>query len=419
MLDPIAKDLYAELHARPLPAITLPSAVWQVLLKTNADEIQEIISSFYALNDQIPPENINGANKLVLQLNDCEVRLELHREFCSFLFIQHSIDEALLLDDSTPYSQEWLSQLSGNLLICNSVKLIPEQYQEIDKERIQNYFDEQRVIGSYLLDSKATVWTSFRLHNDSAKYVVFVADLSNVRIGFLLQQLIEFESYRILALLGFPKAKELIQELVFMDETLANILRRLPDAAHYAELELLLEITNLSTKIEALQVEASYRFRATRAYNELVHERLANLQEEPFEEMSTMSTFLNRRFNPAIRTCESVQEELYQLSNRVSSASRLLQVRVNVSMAEQNKALLASMDQRGYQQLRLQETVEGLSVVAISYYIVGLLEKIFKLSSNLPWSIEPKTLTAISIIPVVLFVWLGVRKVRTGITKKD
>ncbi len=418
MLDPIARELYAEIHARPLPSVTLPSSAWQVLIKTTRTESREMLKSFYLLNEQSPPESQPTANSYVMQLDGCEVRLETHREFCSFLFIQHHVDEASILDEKAPYSTEWLDGLPGKLLIRNSVKLIPDHYQEIDKQRMQNYFDGERIVGSYLLNSQATVWTSFRLHNDSARYVVFVADLSSVRTGYLLQQLVEFEAYRIMALLGFPRAKGLVQDLAKMDETLADILRRLPDAEHHAEQELLLEITRLSTKIEALQVDASYRFRATRAYNELVNERLANLKEEPFEEMATISTFLTRRFSPAIRTCESVQEELNQLSTRVDSASRLLQVRVNLSMEEQNKQLLASMDQRGHEQLRLQETVEGLSVAAITYYIVGLLEKLYKLSDKLPWSVDSKTLTALSIVPVALFVWLGVRRVRTAINKK-
>lgn len=419
MLDPIARELYAEIHARPLPSISLPCSAWQVLIKTTNEESRQVIRHFYLLKGQTPPEDQPRESGLLLQLDGCEVRLERHREFCSFLFIQHSINEETILDDKPPYSAEWLNDLPGTLLICNSVKLIPDHYQEIDKQRIQNYFEDQRIIGSYLLDSQASVWTSFRLHNDSARYVVFVADLSSIKTGYLLQQLVEFEAYRIMALLGFPRAKELVQELALMNDTLADILQRLPDAEHFAEQELLLEITSLSAKIEALQVDSSYRFRATRAYYELVNERLANLHEEPFEEMSTISTFLGRRFGPAMRTCESIQAELIQLSGRVASASSLLQVRVSVSMEEQNKELLASMDQRGHQQLRLQETVEGLSVAAITYYIVGLLEKVFKLSDNLPWSVEPKTLTAISIVPVVLLVWLGVRRVRTRINNHD
>jgi uncharacterized membrane-anchored protein len=46
---------------------------------------------------------------------------------------------------------------------------------------------------------------------------------------------------------------------------------------------------------------------------------------------------------------------------------------VDVAISVQNRSLLESMDRRAGLQLRLQKTVEGLSIVAISYYAVGLV----------------------------------------------
>ncbi len=43
-----------------------------------------------------------------------------------------------------------------------------------------------------------------------------------------------------------------------------------------------------------------------------------------------------------------------------------------MALEAQNQTLLASMDRRARLQLRLQQTVEGLSVAAICYYVVGL-----------------------------------------------
>src|SRR3546814_18423991 len=55
------------------------------------------------------------------------------------------------------------------------------------------------------------------------------------------------------------------------------------------------------------------------------------------------------------------------------SASNLLRTRVDIELEAQNRDVLMSMNRRARLQLRLQETVEGLSVVAISYYVVGLV----------------------------------------------
>ncbi len=47
-------------------------------------------------------------------------------------------------------------------------------------------------------------------------------------------------------------------------------------------------------------------------------------------------------------------------------------------MERQNGKVLEAMNDRARQQLRLQQTVEGLSIAAISYYIVGLVGYVAK-----------------------------------------
>ena len=79
-----------------------------------------------------------------------------------------------------------------------------------------------------------------------------------------------------------------------------------------------------------------------------------------------------RRYDPAMRTCRSAKERLDELSARAERASDLLRTRVDVANQAQNVEVLRAMDRRAALQLRLQETVEGLSVVAISYYAVNL-----------------------------------------------
>ncbi|HIP23605.1 MAG TPA: DUF3422 family protein, partial [Rhodobacteraceae bacterium] len=65
--------------------------------------------------------------------------------------------------------------------------------------------------------------------------------------------------------------------------------------------------------------------------------------------------------------------------------------------------------------LRLQETVEGLSVVAISYYAISLLN--YLLSPFAPLlGLEKYQLTAIFVLPVVLLAWWMGKRVRAKLT---
>jgi uncharacterized membrane-anchored protein len=74
------------------------------------------------------------------------------------------------------------------------------------------------------------------------------------------------------------------------------------------------------------------------------------------------------------------------------------------------------MDRRASLQLRLQETVEGLSVVAISYYLVGIVSYVAKALKGAGLPIEPDLAVGLA-VPVVLFlVWSGVKRIRQVVT---
>ena len=120
-------------------------------------------------------------------------------------------------------------------------------------------------------------------------------------------------------------------------------------------------------------VESSFRFGATGAYEALVHQRIQVLREARFNGRQTLHEFMMRRFDPAMRTVKSAEARLAKMAERAMRAGQLLSTRVDVERSAQNQELLASMDKRADLQLRLQNTVEGLSVVAISYYAVNLV----------------------------------------------
>ena len=97
----------------------------------------------------------------------------------------------------------------------------------------------------------------------------------------------------------------------------------------------------------------------------------------------------------------------------------LLSTRVNVTREKQNQQVLKSMDRRATMQLRLQQTVEGLSVAAISYYIVGLVGYAAKGIKASGRDINLDLVTAWSIPIVIAFVAFGLYRFRRSIEKDD
>ena len=130
-------------------------------------------------------------------------------------------------------------------------------------------------------------------------------------------------------------------------------------------------------------------------------ERLEALEEEVVPGYDTWAGFLQRRVAPAMRTCRSVEERQAKLSEKLTRATTLLRTWVDVEVERQNRDLLASMNNRARLQLRLQQTVEGLSVAAVSYYVVGLVGYLAKGFTVFGAGVAPELVTAAS-VPVAI-----------------
>jgi uncharacterized membrane-anchored protein len=173
-------------------------------------------------------------------------------------------------------------------------------------------------------------------------------------------------------------------------------------------------LTALAAELEAGAAASLFRFGASRAYNEIVHLRLQTIGERKVEGLPTWSSFLARRMAPAMRTCVTTEERQANLSEKLARAANLLRTRVDVEIEQQNRDLLRSMNERTRLQLRLrlQTTVEGLSVAAISYYVVGLFGYLVKGAHDEGVPVNVSFATALFVPAAVLAILWVVRRVR-------
>jgi uncharacterized membrane-anchored protein len=253
----------------------------------------------------------------------------------------------------------------------------------------------------------------------------------------MLQRMFEIEAYRMLALLALPIARRQSPRIVEIEGALATLTDGIAQAqaqgserasergsARAADRQqqdeaLLHELTRLAAEVESGLAASQFRFGACRAYFELVTRRIAELRETRLPGMQTYDEFMARRFTPAVDTCATVSQRLHDLSERVAQASSLLSTRVDITRERQNQALLASMDQRAKLQLRLQQTVEGLSVAAICYYAAGLVGYVAKALKAGGLPINPDLAVGISIPVVAVAVLAAVRRARAHLHAGD
>jgi uncharacterized membrane-anchored protein len=264
----------------------------------------------------------------------------------------------------------------------------------------------------------ARVWTDFAIAPDGfGRVVVQDLGMQYQQAGRLVQRVLEIETYRMMALLGLPHAQQAAPVLNAIETELARLSLGMNDTSAAGmpdgpddESALLQEITSLAARMEKLALENSYRFAASRAYYALVLARIEELRETRIPGVPTIREFMDRRLAPAMNTCESMVRRQHALAERIGRTNDLLRTRVGIVQEQQNRRILESLNTRAAQQLRLQQAVEGLSVVAISYYSIGLVSYAGKALKAAGVPLNPDVLTGVMIPLLVTAVWLGLRR---------
>ena len=267
---------------------------------------------------------------------------------------------------------------------------------------------------SSLREGRAIGATDFRLHEHGMTRILLVdGGLYKHEIGPMVVRLMELETYRTMALLGLPEARALQPSLSRAEAGLQEVTTKIGSTSDITENRALLDsLTTLAGELEAASARSAFRFGATRAYNEIVQMRLASITETPLEGYTRWGAFLQRRMAPAIRTGERTETRQSEISDRLARAANLLRTRIEVDLEQQNRELLASMNRRARLRLRLQQWVEGLSVAAVSYYVVSLIYYLAQGADSYGLGIESARVTAFAVPVIVVAIWLFVRSIR-------
>jgi uncharacterized membrane-anchored protein len=349
-------------------------------------------------------------------LGPFKLKWELHTEFITYTVFVDGLQERIF--DPVAFDvfpRDWLDKIPGARLTSALIRVqeMPEA-DEKTEEILREGFVAESIAVSYTLDRSAIIAGDYRI--DSAghlRFAVFIKPGTRERrIGRTIQRLTEIEIYKTMSMLALPRARELSGRLAEIDTQVSHLVRDIKDSGDGKE-ALLDQLLNISSELESLTASSGFRFSATRAYGAIVGQRVDGLREDRFGGRQTFSEFMMRRYDPAMRTIESVQERLDTLATRVMRAADLLRTGVEVERSARNQNVLKSMDRRADLQLRLQRTVEGLSVVAISYYAINLVTYAAYPLAKLA-GLDKPLLSAIATPVVVLFVWLVVRRIRNS-----
>lgn len=404
-----------EVHSRPSPLVDVPRILVQLSFMTEGGSTVDhaVLADLSRRLGVASPDR--QARHHAMKWGNGRLHWERHTEFSTYLW-----DGPLRVTDKSPMSgSPFGNGFSVPGVVIAGVRLEIRKWTKA-AEKLVDGFDETSLCYSLVDGGMAAAITDFRQDGDGLTHILVLdKGLTPARAGALTQRLIEIETYRTLAMLGLPLAHSLSPRIRRIEDRLAGLTSEMRVATDRDSQALLAELSELAAELEADAAASLYRFGASRAYHGIVEERLAALGEEAVQGFDTWAGFLQRRVAPAMRTCRSVEERQANLSRKLARATTLLRTWVDVEVERQNRDVLAAMNRRGQLQLRLQQTVEGLSVAAVSYYVVGLIGYLAKGAKPFGLNLYPDYVTAISVPLVVLGVWWVVRRIRKSHTDTD
>ena len=412
-VHPLREALHHEVHARPYERMNAPLLLSHIALVGNAGgaEREHVAKLLQSRQLAVPAD---GASHLSADIGGLRLRWEKHGEFhtCTFWKQLSEVPEGFdrLPIDDVP--ADWRQGLPGEWLVGLHVLVKPAVTPRHElPPLVRSMLHEDSLVGARVMDGSADVYTDFRLYGDGfARWVVVAGDMTPRRLGRLVQRLQEIETYRMMALLGLPVAREVGGALVGAERDLADVAERIRTASPDDEQELLRQLTQLAARVEGLYARTHARFSASAAYFELVQRRIDELREERVHNLQTVREFMDRRLLPAMQTCAWAGRRLQALSERISRVSNLLRTRVEIEQQQSSRELLDAMNRRQKAQLLLQSAVEGFSVAAVTYYGAGLVGYAAKGAKSAGWNVSPDLAVAISIPLIALAVWFGVRR---------
>jgi uncharacterized membrane-anchored protein len=437
---PLREALNDEVHSRPTEALWPQERVFHIALLVQGDVTSQIVEQLQTLVDYCGcrPASTQELAAPQVSLSLCggeaalRLRLERHNEFITLTFFERA-DHAIVFDRPVTrrLPPSWMASLPGVMLVA--IELFVQKTDSPREPRsVAGYFDGNTLVGGMIANGAGQAFSDLRIADRGATRVLICnLKMGSRQLGRVVQRAIEMETYRMMALLSFPVARSTLPKLSGYEDRLVKLATEMAATSKAQDMadvtaedleldrRLLSQLTDLAAKVEQLSAENRVRFTAAEAYTDLVKKRITELKELPMTGMQTFGEFMDRRLGPAMKTCTWTARRQDELAARISRVTQLLRTRVEIERETQNQRLLTSMDKRAKVQLRLQETVEGLSIVAISYYGASLAGYLAKGLKEFGVPVSPNVVVAMAIPTIALLAYFSMRAMKKRMGLKE
>lgn len=417
------RELNDEVHARPPDSLRTPTSICYVARLPKRDPLsghgKDLLGDLLRRYGQERPDR--ATNHFTTTLGERRLRWERHTEYNRYTFVAGDTGEPGFPDwTGNCIPEDWLDEMQGEVLVAVKALVVGAEARDKSVDELSaEYFSGNTLIGSRVADNNAIALTDFRIQDDGFSRLLLINEaMSEAQTGRVMQRLLELETYRMMALLALPLARDLVPALDEDEAELAAIGEALVDAESHHEQDWLERLTRLSAVTQVRHQRGNYRFAASDAYYEIVLQRINELREARIHGVQTFAEFTTRRLTPAVNTYRAVSQRQRSVLEQMARATKLLSTRIDVARQHQNQSLLESMNRRAKTQLRLQTTIEGLSVAAVTYYVVGLIGTLAKGVASTGVPVNLAIVTAASIPIVGGLAYFGIHRLRARISRE-
>lgn len=416
---PLRPHVVGEMQLRREPALSTPARMVQLVrLLDRADREAEATAL-----SAMPGDARSGhdSRHRVSQLGaDIHIHWEQHSEASTVTVVRTGAEPSdwnFPDDGDARTAIRWAEHLPGKVIRAVRLTIVADEGAATPLVD-QAGFPSAQLVTCHV-GGGARIWTDFRIHGDGyGRMVVAANGLLPGDLARCIQRLQELGNYRNLALLGLPLAREAWGELDRLEHALEQIGQALA-AGEASDAALLDRLTSLSAQLLSIDSRCAYRMSATAAYGQIVASRLTELDIRPIAGHRALTDFTQRRLWPAVRTCAALTDRLALLNSRAAQFTALLRARIETHIEHQNGRLLASMDRSTRMQLKLQQLVEGLSTVAVTYYAVGLLSYLLKAAEKHWPSLSATLILGIAVPLIALLVFHMIHGAKNRLVSDD
>ena len=406
----LRKQAVGEMHLRRWPELPVPCVIVQWVLIVEDDERVEELAAIEAKSQ---PQDLvaNPAFRAGDLCDDIKFVWEKHSEGTSLTLFARGVGPDAFLEPETnadlKCALEWAQGLPGQIVRSTRIWVAE------DDEQIEDVLPSLNLVRGELvschLGRSMRMWSDFRIKGDGfGRLLVAANGADSAEITRQVQRVQELGNYRNRALLGLPIARECWPKLDAAEDRLRDLAARIDDQSENDD-KLTDTLSKLSLELAGIETSISFRMDATKAYAQLVKDRLVQVDSRHIPGYASLTDFTQRRFFPAMNTCEATTARVRQLALRAAQLASLLRARIETRIENQNAKLLRSMESSTRMQVRLQQLVEGFSVVALSYYLIGLVGYVLNGLPMGQYGLNKDWVLAALVIPVVATIWIGMR----------